>query len=418
MGDMTGRISRTPISRRRALTAAAAAGMALPMAGAHAAQPADSARAFGRGETVRIATYNASLNRAEEGRLLKDLAGGEDPQIRAIAEVIQINNPDVLLINEFDFDEEGRAVDLFRSEYLEVAQNGSSPVHYPYSFTAPVNTGVPSGLDLNGDGVADGPDDAFGFGEFPGQYGMVILSRFPILTDQVRTFQKLLWSAMPGNLMPESYYPDGAEDVLRLSSKSHWDVPVQIGSRTVHVLAAHPTPPSFDGPEDRNGRRNNDEIRLWADYISAGPASRWIVDDKGQRGGLKPSERFVILGDYNSDPLDGDSWPGAIDQLLNHPRVRDTQPASVGAVEAAERQGGANTQHQGDPALDTADFSDQPSPGNLRVDYALPSKNLQVIASAVFWPAKGEPGSELTGEYPFPTSDHRLVRIDVRLPGA
>lgn len=405
----------TRISRRRALAAAAAAGVALPLSGAAVAAPN---RPVGPGATARIATFNASLNRGEEGQLLKDLATGEDAQIRAVAEVIQINNPDVLLINEFDWDEGGRGVDLFRRNYLEVPQHGNTPVYYPYAFTAPVNTGVPTGIDLNGDGKADGPDDAYGFGLFPGQYGMVILSRFPILTEQVRTFQKLLWKDMPGNLIPESYYSPQAIDVLRLSSKSHWDVPIRIGARTVHILAAHPTPPSFDGPEDRNGRRNNDEIRLWADYITPGLASRWIVDDEGVRGGLNPSERFVILGDYNSDPVDGDSWPGAINQLLDHPRVRDPKPTSAGAVAAAEAQGGVNAKHLGEPCYDTADFPDEPSPGNLRVDYVLPSKNMQVTSSAVFWPAPGQPGSELTGEEPFPTSDHRLVRIDVRLPGA
>ena len=69
------------------------------------------------------------------------------------------------------------------------------------------------------------------------------------------------------------------------------------------------------------------------------------------------------------------------------------------------------------PALDTADFSDDPAPGNLRVDYALPSKNLPLLDAGVFWPAPGRPGSELTGEYPFPTSDHRLVWVDVKVPG-
>lgn len=366
---------------------------------------------------VRFATYNASLNRATEGELLEDLATGEDVQIKAIAQVIQINNPDVLLINEFDHDADHRGIDLFRRNYLEVGQNGRSPVHYPYAYTAPVNTGVPSGLDLNRDGTVGGPDDAWGFGEFPGQYGMVVLSRYPILTHQVRTFRDLRWASMPGNLIPESFYGSEIAPQLRLSSKSHWDVPVQVGSTTIHLLAAHPTPPSFDGPEDRNGRRNHDEIRLWADYLSPGKASRWIVDDAGTRGGLRPSESFVIAGDYNSDPKDGDSWPGAIDQLLNHPRVRDTKPASQGAVDAAQKQSGSNEDHQGDPRYDTADFSDVPSPGNLRVDYVLPSKDLQVVSSAVYWPAPGQPGSELTGEYPFPTSDHRLVRVDIQCRG-
>ncbi|MFC7375732.1 MULTISPECIES: endonuclease/exonuclease/phosphatase family protein [unclassified Brachybacterium] len=401
------------MSRRRAIAAAAAAGLSLPAATAYAGQ--QPARRGERIEQLRVATYNASLNRAAAGELLADLETGEDEQIRAVAEVIQTNNPDVLLINEFDHDDQQQGIDLFRSNYLEVGQNGRTPVYYPYAFTAPVNTGVASGYDLNADGTVGGPDDAWGFGEFPGQYGMVILSRHPILTDQVRTFQNLRWADMPSNLLPTEFYGEEVAAELRLSSKSHWDVPVRVGNSTLHVLAAHPTPPSFDGPEKRNQRRNSDEIRLWADYLSPGSRSQWIVDDEGKRGGLAPQEKFVILGDYNSDPADGDSWPGAIDQLLSHPRIHDPKPRSSGAVEAAELQGGANAGHSSDPQFDTADFSDDPSPGNLRVDYVLPEKNLQVVSSAVFWPEQGAPGSELTGEYPFPTSDHRLVRLDIQV---
>ena len=400
------------LSRRRALVAAAAAGLGLPAAAT--ATAAEPARRSGPFQSLRAATFNASLNRGREGQLLEDLATGKDAQIRAVAEIIQINSPDILLLNEFDHDDEGRGVDLFREKYLEVPQNGQSPAFYPYAFTAPVNTGVPSGLDLNRDGTVGGPDDAWGFGQFPGQYGMVVLSRYPILTDQVRTFQNLRWADMPQNLLPTEFYGPEISPQLRLSSKSHWDVPVQIGTDVLHVLAAHPTPPSFDGPEKRNQRRNHDEIRLWVDYLQPGRRSQWIVDDAGVRGGLDPSAPFVILGDLNSDPVDGDSWPGAIEQLLRHPRVQDPKPTSDGAVEAAETQGGANAGHGGEARYDTADFA-EPTPGNLRVDYVLPARELQIASSAVYWPRQGEPGSELTGSHPFPTSDHRLVRVDLQV---
>ena len=36
-------------------------------------------------------------------------------------------------------------------------------------------------------------------------------------------------------------------------------VTIQIDGKTVHFLTSHPTPPVFDGPEDRNGTRNGDE---------------------------------------------------------------------------------------------------------------------------------------------------------------
>src|SRR5205809_613313 len=216
---------------------------------------------------ARFATFNASLNRDKAGQLLADLATPNDPQIRNVAEIIQRANPDVLLINEFDYDHAGRGVYLFEKNYLAIGQNGAKPIHFKYHFTAPVNTGVASGFDLDNDGkVVTTPGtrayggDALGFGLFPGQYGMVLLSKHPIDTANVRTFQRLKWKDMPGAMLPidpktnKPWYTDEELNVFRLSSKSHWDVPVKIGDKTVHVLASHPTPPSFDGPEDRNGK--------------------------------------------------------------------------------------------------------------------------------------------------------------------
>jgi hypothetical protein len=183
----------------------------------------------------------------------------------------------------------------------------------------------------------------------------------------------------------------------------------------VHFLVSHPTPPTFDGAEDRNGTRNHDEIRFWADYIQPSRSS-YIYDDKGRYGGLRPGSPFVIAGDQNSDPVDGDSVPGAIQQLLDNPRIIDPLPSSAGASEAAVLQGGANTSHKGDPKYDTADFADT-APGNLRADYVLPSRQLKPVGTGVFWPVQADPLSRLTGVFPFPTSDHRSVWVDVRVPG-
>ncbi|MGN8551111.1 UNVERIFIED_CONTAM: endonuclease/exonuclease/phosphatase family protein [Microbacterium sp. SLM126] len=387
-----------------------------------AAAPAAPPDAATQSEPLRVATYNLSLNRNAAGQLVTDLSTGANAQARTVAEVIQHANPDVVLLNEFDYVEGGLAVDLFRDNYLEVSQNGAAPVEYPYAFVAPSNTGVPSGFDLNNNGVVSGGDDAFGFGLFEGQYGMVVLSKHPIVTEDVRTFQHFLWKDMPGALLPDDpatatpadwYSPDEL-DVFRLSSKSHWDVPVEVGGHTVHVLASHPTPPTFDGVEDRNGLRNHDEIRFWADYVTPGK-SRYIYDDEGGRGGLSPSSSFVILGDQNADPLDGDSVDAAIDQLLDHRWIVDPKPISAGAVEAAALQGGANETHRGDPAYDTADFADG-APGNLRADYVLPSRDLRPVDAGVFWPVQADPLSVLTGVFPFPSSDHRLVWVDVKVP--
>jgi hypothetical protein len=410
--------TRHPARAVAAVAIAAVASAGLLAAPAHAAPPAGAGT-----ETVRVATYNLSLNRNFAGQLVDDLSDGANAQAQTVAEIIQRTDPDIVLLNEFDYVEDGVAVDLFRDNYLEVSQGGADPVEYPYAFVAPSNTGVPSGFDLNNNGVVGGPDDAFGFGFFEGQYGMAVLSKYPIAFDDVRTFQHFLWKDMPGALLPDDpntpepadWYSAEELDVFRLSSKSHWDVPVDVEGRTVHVLASHPTPPTFDGAEDRNGRRNHDEIRFWADYVTPGAASRYISDDAGGTGGLKPGESFVIMGDQNADPLDGDSVDAAIDQLLDHPRITDPLPTSEGAVEAALLQGGANVTHEGDPAYDTADFNDNPAPGNLRADYVLPSRDVRVLDAGVFWPVSSDPLSALTGTFPFPSSDHRLVWVDVRV---
>jgi Endonuclease/Exonuclease/phosphatase family len=397
------------------LTLLAPQGTALAAAGEGATGGADD------GRRVRFATFNASLNRAAEGQLIADLSTPDNLQAQNAAETIQRVRPDVLLINEFDFDAQGQAARLFQRNYLSVGHNGAAPIHYPFRFVAPSNTGIPAGFDLDNNGIVGGPNDAFGFGAYPGQFGMAVFSRFPILRRHVRTFQHFLWKDMPGALLPDDpatpapadWYSPEELAVFRLSSKSHWDLPVLIGGRVVHTLVSHPTPPVFDGPEDRNGTRNFDEIRLWADYVVP-QRSRYLYDDQGRRGGLARGASFVIMGDQNSDPLDGDSIPGAAQQLLEHPRVNTSlTPSSPGGPEQAALQGGANLTHRGDPAFDTADFADVPGPGNLRADYVLPSRDLQMLAARVFWPLSTDPLFRLVGVFPFPTSDHRLVWVDV-----
>lgn len=369
----------------------------------------------GPAQAVRFATFNISFNRQANGELAAELAQPGSDQPRRIAAIIQTVRPDVILLNEFDYDEPGIGIKGFQQNYLSIGQHGQQPIEYPHVYFAAVNTGVDSGLDLDSDGKTGTGNDAFGYGKFPGQYGMVVLSKFEIDDQNVRTFQKFLWNDMPDALWPmdpateEPYYPPAAKGIFRLSSKSHWDVPIKVGGQTIHFLVAHPTPPVFDGAEDRNGKRNHDEIRLIADYIT--PAkSAYIVDDAGKRGGLAEDAAFVIAGDMNADPSDGDSVADAAKQLTDHSLINSSAiPQSEGGVAAAAAQAGINAEHQGDPAYDTGDFNDR-QPGNLRLDYCLPSRNLKLKASGIFWPTPGNAGAELVS-----ATDHRLVWVDLEI---
>lgn len=390
----------------RQFLAAAVAALAL--------QACNDSQPPGAAGQVRFATFNIAMGLEGQGEMALALKSGEDQRLRAVAAILQLIRPQVVLLNEFDFDPDVDAAELFNRNYLRVAAGGGRPIDYPYSFRAAVNTGVDSGLDLDGNGILGEPADAWGFGRFPGQYGMLILSRLPIKVEKVRTFQTLRWAEIPDARRPfeaggAPFHPDAIWKALRLSSKSHWDVPLLARGRIIHLLASHPTPPVFDGAEDRNGKRNHDEIAFWVRYV-AEPAAAWIVDDQGAPGGLAAGSAFVIAGDLNADPADGDSLPAAIGQLLQHPAINAAcTPRSEGGAETAFVQGGVNLRQRGEAAADTADFNDEAA-GNLRLDYLLPSRGLEVRGCGVFWPALNKAGHGLVR-----FSDHRLVWMDLGL---
>lgn len=359
-------------------------------------------------DTLRVATFNIAMGLQQDGELTGRLKAGDDQGLLQVAAILQQLRPDVVLINEFDY-APGNA-ELLLANYLSA---GDHALNYPHFFTAPVNTGVDSGLDIDGNGVTDEPADAWGYGTFPGQYGMLLLSRYPIDQTAARTFRTLRWADLPKPnwpMEPEngvSWYAEDIRQQLRLSSKSHWQVPITIAGHTLLILASHPTPPVFDGPEDRNGARNFDEIRLWRLYLD-GMA---FTDDQGRHAALPDDTMLILAGDLNADPEDGDSRPGTITQLLDHSRL-DTRciPASDGAVIAANHQGQKNLIHRAPAAHDTSDFNDA-SVGNLRIDYVLPGRAWTVVGCGVFWPRPGLPQAEW-----ITVSDHRPVWVDLRLP--
>ncbi|MCU0910156.1 MAG: endonuclease/exonuclease/phosphatase family protein [Rhodobacteraceae bacterium] len=332
--------------------------------------------------------------------MLRDIESGEDPQVAAAVAVIAAAAPDILVLTGIDYDHGLAAL----SALAALLEKAGHP--YPHRFALRPNTGRASGLDLDGDGRTGGPGDAQGFGYFAGQGGMAILSRLPLGAEGVRDFSATPWRDLPGALLPVTaggtpFPSPEAQAVQLLSTTGHWEVPVLLPSGTsLRLLAWHATPPVFDGPEDRNGRRNHDEAAFWLALID------------GRLPAPPPQPPFVLLGDANLDPIDGEGRPEAIEALLAHPALTDPAPESPGGVEAARIQGGANARHAGAPALDTADWRDTPGPGNLRVDFVLPSRDLAVASAGVLWPEPADPFAETVAT----ASRHRLVWVDIALP--
>lgn len=332
-------------------------------------------------QDVRVATYNAELSRKGPGLLLRDILSGKDDQISAVIKVISASAPDILALQGFDHDLENHALRAFQS----ALKDAGHPMEFAHS-TQP-NAGLATGLDMDGNGRTGEARDAQGYGRFTGQGGMAVLSRFPL--GEVRDFTQMLWRDLPDAIPPmqngQPFPSLQAFEAQRLSSVAHWDVPVFLPNGTVlHLLTFHATTPVFDGDEDRNGRRNHDEIAFWQHYLN------------GALPITAPEGPVVIAGDANLDPTDGDGRRDAIRSLLRDPRLQDPMPARA----TAEKDG---------TAFDTVDWP-EPDPGNLRVSYVLPDARLRVSASGVVWPQTDDPFLA-TVEL---ASRHRLVWVDLR----
>ena len=366
-------------------------------------------------DSIRFATFNIGLDKArQKGELTEILKSKTYIPARKSAEIIQRVNPDVLLINEIDGNDHGESLKLYLQNYLGVPQSGLAPLSYPYVYQPQCNTGVSSGVNFRG---LESPIDNFGFGYYPGQYCMALLSRYPILDEQIHAFQKLLWKSMPDALLPElngeQWYSEVGLERFRLSSKNHVDVPIVVKEQKIHLLISHPTPPVFDGAEDSNGKRNHDEIKFWQHYINGNTA--WMQDDDNRPvSGLNSASRFIIMGDLNASTVEGDvtehNGLRAITSLLHDPLVAEGFSEVQKKNHIPKRTGRAKVTGDNNYSIyHTAHWG-------MRADYVLPSKfGLKTMAGGVYWPDDSSSESRLvtaTSNSPS-SSDHRLVWLDL-----
>lgn len=297
---------------------------------------------------MRIATWHADYSRKGPGLFLKEVIAAEVDLGPILAA-----RPDVLLLTDVDYDA-GHAALAALAERL--AEGGLVLEH---RFATRPNTGMPTGLDLDGDGYRGGPRDAQGYGWFAGQGGMAVLSRFPVAG--IADHSGLLWRDVPGSaVLPE----DRGVELQRLSSSAHWAVSVEAPGGPLTLLTLAATPPVFDGPEDRNGRRNRDEVLLWLHVL------------EGKLGDV-PEAPLVLMGNFNLDPERGDGLREAARKALAHPRLQDPLPGR---------------------ATVTWDKT-----GPMRVSYVLPDAGLKVLDAGVTDPAQD-------------AGPHGLVWVDVAPP--
>ena len=274
--------------------------------------------------------------------MLRDIKRGKDEQIDAFIALLTRVRPDIIALQGIDYDLRETALIAL----IDALGDAGTP--YPYHFTSAPNAGQASNLDLNGNGALGDADDAHGFGRYNGMGGMAVLSRLPIQMEELEDYTSMLWRDLSDNIYPMvDAGPFGGADVFeahRLSSRNHWVVPIGTPDHgTLRLMTFHATPPLYDGEEDRNGRRNHDEVAFWNAYLQ-------------QSTSMQP---FVLLGTANIDPKRGSGRRGAIKKLLASPLLQNPF---------------GNTP--------TAVFSEA-MPDGLQVDYLLPSTDWKVIAQGI-----------------------------------
>ncbi|MCR9109182.1 endonuclease/exonuclease/phosphatase family protein [Marivita sp. XM-24bin2] len=300
---------------------------------------------------LRVALWHVLISRDGPGLLLRDLLEA-DRELVTVANAIAEADADIVVLTRFDYD----ASSITLRAFAELVDNG-------HRFVLPLNSnsGRPTNLDVDGDGRFGEPEDAQAYGRFPGQEALAVLSRFPLEDQEVRSFNEMLWRDLTGTLILKS---DVGFGVQRVSSGGHWLVPVlvpgQPDARKVTLLIGHAGPPVFDGPEDRNGRRNRDELRLWEQIIKdlTGP--------------------FAFMSNTNLDPERGEGARDAMALFLANSELQDPLAGQV-----------------------TAHWD---RPGPMRVSYVLPSSGFEILSARV-WPV-------LEGQ------QHSLITVDLALPDA
>lgn len=355
---------------------------------------------------IRVGTVRAGMTGSTEEDLLEDLRSGVFPPAQSLAEAAQLNRPDVLLVTGITSDGDEEIAEALRSKYLEVGQNGQEGLDYPYVYAGPSNSGNESGADLDGDGVVGGPGDAIGYGDHPGQHGMIMFSSYPIEQNGIRTFQDFLWEDLPDGAAGSSEHSELERSVMRLTSAAFWDVPLTVDAgagseRTVNIVASSIARPQ--DPADVDADRGDDERRMIADYL-AGEAW-YLTDDDGDPATGTGSE-FVYMGEPATQYDLPGSASGDMAELLDSQAVQDPEPEAVTQEPLSSRSvGSGGSQSRATRTVDDG--------MDVRSAFILPGADMDIGESGVFWPAEGEYGADLVRPGSDQAISDRLVWLDI-----
>ncbi len=252
---------------------------------------------------IRIVHYN--IKELDSEKIQKFSRFPNLEQLRSAAKTLRELDPDILSINEMQYDRPGVPTTQFRTEGKNIKQFAKlSGLSLPYYSFDPANTGENAKkLENNYYPPMGFPNwieyaDLVNFGMFPGQYSSGALSKYKV-RDKV-VISKLTWKQFnpqidlsqfadaKGNPLPED---------IELFDKNFSDITLKIQGKDVHLVLLHTVPAfGFGNKNTPNFLRNRDQLAFLKWYLTGQP-ERPDLDIKP----LNKETRFIAMGDWNID---------------------------------------------------------------------------------------------------------------------
>jgi hypothetical protein len=361
-------------------------------------------------QTLTVAQFN--LREFSTDKLIDPA----DEQASAAAEVIARFKPDIISINELQFDIQGLPTASMPgapsgTTYGNFNGNGDdntkrladriAAIDPEATYSNTLLTIGNSGFYWEGDDLGLDWYILRGWGEWRGRHNTGILSRYPILYDQVRVITDVAWDSLPENNIALMKSETGIDvpPGFPVFEKSLNVVPVQVGEQVIYVVLLHPVAPAFD---PINVYRNSDELRALAMFLD------------GTLPGVEPlpeGAKFFVVGDLNADPDEGDSLPGAIQRIIEHPLLAVSYPAGAGTK---GQNGEYNSYLSGCGHDDGTMVGDPADRWQMQLDYVLPSATIGLAKSSIlFWPDHVSERDDF--DLSCRASDHKFLMVEVEL---
>ncbi len=250
----------------------------------------------------------------------KKLDDKNHPQMKAVENVLQNLDYNVLSINEIQYD----LPNVPSDKYKTTAKNadklarrlGGNPDNMAISFNQ-ANTGN-NAKKFKGryfekmTRKSRKYADQSNFGIFPGQYSTALLTYHPIKEEIV--LQDLKWKDFNKKISTIRFKQANGKALnknIELFDKSFTDSVIEIQDKEVHIITLHTVPAyHFGNKRTPNYYRNRDQLRFLEWYITGGTDIPVKLPKKYSHiKPLKKTDRFIIVGDLNVSIYD--SKPGS-----------------------------------------------------------------------------------------------------------